>query len=116
MNGTTLDNSQQQNFARRYSRAAGDVDSQISRVLSALSDAGKLDNTVVIITAAHGMPLNPRAVSLTGPGAAAGAAGYSLAVNSGAEHRDADQQQRCDDHADAAPAARLHACQRIFAG
>ncbi|ATM04492.1 MULTISPECIES: LPS biosynthesis-modulating metalloenzyme YejM [Raoultella] len=60
LNGTTLDNSQQQNFARRYSRAAGDVDSQISRVLSALSDAGKLDNTVVIITAAHGMPLNPQ--------------------------------------------------------
>ncbi len=60
LNGTTLDNSQQQNFAHRYSRAAGDVDSQISRVLSALSDAGKLDNTVVIITAAHGMPLNPQ--------------------------------------------------------
>ncbi|AXC29366.1 LPS biosynthesis-modulating metalloenzyme YejM [Raoultella sp. X13] len=60
LNGTTLDNSQQQNFARRYSRAAGDVDNQISRVLSALSDAGKLDNTVVIITAAHGMPLNPQ--------------------------------------------------------
>jgi membrane-anchored protein YejM (alkaline phosphatase superfamily) len=60
LNGTTLDDSQQQNFARRYSRAAGDVDNQIGRVLSALSEAGKLDNTVVIITAAHGMPLNPQ--------------------------------------------------------
>ena len=60
LNGTTLDNSQQQNFARRYSRAAGDVDNQIGRVLSALNEAGKLDNTVVIITAAHGMPLNPQ--------------------------------------------------------
>jgi membrane-anchored protein YejM (alkaline phosphatase superfamily) len=49
-----LDDSQQQNFVRRYSRAAGDVDNQIGRVLSALSEAGKLDNTVVIITAAHG--------------------------------------------------------------
>ena len=60
LNGTTLEDSQQQNFARRYSRAAGDVDNQIGRVLSALNEAGKLDNTVVIITAAHGMPLNPQ--------------------------------------------------------
>jgi membrane-anchored protein YejM (alkaline phosphatase superfamily) len=29
-------------------------------VLSALREAGKLDNTVVIITAGHGMPLNPQ--------------------------------------------------------
>ncbi|WP_434669887.1 LPS biosynthesis-modulating metalloenzyme YejM [Klebsiella sp. B345] len=60
LNGTTLENSQQQNFVRRYSRAAGDVDSQIGRVLSTLRESGKLDDTVVIITAGHGMPLNPQ--------------------------------------------------------
>ncbi|MDA6254782.1 sulfatase-like hydrolase/transferase, partial [Escherichia coli] len=48
-------------FARRYSRAAGDVDAQIGRVLTALRDAGKLDNTVVIITAGHGVPLGDEA-------------------------------------------------------
>ncbi|WP_159866026.1 MULTISPECIES: LPS biosynthesis-modulating metalloenzyme YejM [unclassified Raoultella] len=60
LNGTSLDDGQQQNFVRRYSRAAGDVDTQIGRVLSALREAGKLDNTVVIVTAGHGMPLNPQ--------------------------------------------------------
>jgi membrane-anchored protein YejM (alkaline phosphatase superfamily) len=37
----------------------GNVDNQIGRVLSALNEAGKLDNTVVIITAPW-MPLNPQ--------------------------------------------------------
>ncbi len=60
LNGTTLDNSQQQKLRASLQSCGGDADSQISRVLSALSDAGKLDNTVVIITAAHGMPLNPQ--------------------------------------------------------
>jgi membrane-anchored protein YejM (alkaline phosphatase superfamily) len=60
LNGTSLDDGQQQNFVRRYSRAAGDVDTQIGRVLRALREAGKLDNTVVIVTAGHGMPLNPQ--------------------------------------------------------
>ena len=60
-NGTTLDDSNQKGFARRYSRAAGDVDAQIGRVLTALRDAGKLDNTVVIITAGHGVPLGEEA-------------------------------------------------------
>ena len=58
LNGTTLDETQQQSFARRYARAAGDVDAQIERVLNALRDAGKLDNTVVIITAGHGQPVD----------------------------------------------------------
>ncbi len=56
-NGTNLDNSQQQGFTRRYAAAASDVDTQINRVLSALRDSGKLDSTVVIITAGHGVPL-----------------------------------------------------------
>ncbi|VDZ89932.1 sulfatase [Lelliottia amnigena] len=56
-NGTTLDDSNQKGFTRRYSRAAGDVDAQIARVISALRESGKLDNTVVIITAGHGVPL-----------------------------------------------------------
>lgn len=35
LNGTTLDDTQQQGFVRRYSKAAGDVDAQIDRVLTA---------------------------------------------------------------------------------
>ena len=57
-NGTNIDDSNQQAFARKYSRAAGNVDDQINRVLNALRDSGKLDNTVVIITAGRGIPLN----------------------------------------------------------
>ncbi|EPF0775829.1 LPS biosynthesis-modulating metalloenzyme YejM [Escherichia coli] len=57
-NGTNIDDSNQQAFARKYSRAAGTVDDQINRVLNALRDSGKLDNTVVIITAGRGIPLS----------------------------------------------------------
>ncbi|EEQ4317481.1 cardiolipin transport protein PbgA [Escherichia coli] len=57
-NGTNIDDSNQQAFARKYSRAAGNVDDQINRVLNALRDSGKLDNTVVIITAGQGIPLS----------------------------------------------------------
>ncbi|EIY1775428.1 cardiolipin transport protein PbgA [Escherichia coli] len=57
-NGTNIDDSNQQSFARKYSRAAGNVDDQINRVLNALRDSGKLDNTVVIITAGRGIPLS----------------------------------------------------------
>ncbi|EFY5179651.1 cardiolipin transport protein PbgA [Shigella flexneri] len=57
-NGTNIDDSNQQAFARKYSRAAGNVDDQINRVLNALLDSGKLDNTVVIITASRGIPLS----------------------------------------------------------
>ncbi|EFD5274197.1 LPS biosynthesis-modulating metalloenzyme YejM [Escherichia coli] len=57
-NGTNIDDSNQQAFARKYSRAAGNVDAQINRVLNALRDSGKLDNTVVIITAGRGIPLS----------------------------------------------------------
>ena len=57
-NGTNIDDSNQQAFARKYSRAAGNVDDQINRVLNALRDSGKLDTTVVIITAGRGIPLS----------------------------------------------------------
>ena len=57
-NGTNIDDSNQQAFARKYSRAAGNVDDQINRVLNALRDSGQLDNTVVIITAGRGIPLS----------------------------------------------------------
>lgn len=57
-NGTNIDDSNQQAFARKYSRAAGNVDDQINRVLNALRDSGKLDNTIVIITAGRGIPLS----------------------------------------------------------
>lgn len=57
-NGTNIDDSNQQAFTRKYSRAAGNVDDQINRVLNALRDSGKLDNTVVIITAGRGIPLS----------------------------------------------------------
>ncbi len=35
------------------------TDAQINRVLNALREAGKFDNTVVIITAGRGIPLTP---------------------------------------------------------
>ncbi|ENZ7609156.1 cardiolipin transport protein PbgA [Escherichia coli] len=57
-NGTNIDDSNQQAFARKYSRAASNVDDQINRVLNALRNSGKLDNTVVIITAGRGIPLS----------------------------------------------------------
>ncbi|EGE4341659.1 DUF3413 domain-containing protein [Escherichia coli] len=57
-NDTNIDDSNQQAFARKYSRAASNVDDQINRVLNALRDSGKLDNTVVIITAGRGIPLS----------------------------------------------------------
>ncbi|HFU8800172.1 TPA: LPS biosynthesis-modulating metalloenzyme YejM [Escherichia coli] len=57
-NGTNIDDSNQQAFARKYSRPASNVDDQINRVLNALRDSGKLDNTVVIITAGRGIPLS----------------------------------------------------------
>ncbi|EFN4835829.1 cardiolipin transport protein PbgA [Escherichia coli] len=57
-NGTNIDDSNQQAFARKYSRAAGNVDDQINRVLNALRDSGKMDNTVVMITAGRGIPLS----------------------------------------------------------
>ena len=57
-NGTNIDDSNQQAFARKYSRAAGNFYDQINRVLNALRDSGKLDNTVVIITAGRGIPLS----------------------------------------------------------
>ncbi|MGK9172164.1 LPS biosynthesis-modulating metalloenzyme YejM [Yokenella regensburgei] len=56
LNGTGSQDSNQQNFTRRYSHAVSDVDTQIGRLLTTLRDAGKLENTVVIITAGHGMP------------------------------------------------------------
>ncbi|EEW3329012.1 DUF3413 domain-containing protein [Escherichia albertii] len=58
-NGTNIDDSNQQAFAQKYSRAASNVDDQINRVLNALRESGKLDNTVVIITAGRGIPLSP---------------------------------------------------------
>lgn len=58
-NGTNIDDSNQQAFAQKYSRAAGNVDDQINRVLNALRESGKLDNTVVIITAGRGIPQSP---------------------------------------------------------
>lgn len=53
-NGTSLDTVRQEGD-RRYAQAAGNVDAQIARVLTALRDAGKLDKTVVIVTAGHGV-------------------------------------------------------------
>jgi membrane-anchored protein YejM (alkaline phosphatase superfamily) len=63
-NGTNLDDSNQKGFVRRYSRAAGNVDDQIARVINALRESGKLDNTVVIITAGHGVPLGDEATDM----------------------------------------------------
>ncbi|HAT1569545.1 TPA: DUF3413 domain-containing protein [Kluyvera cryocrescens] len=55
-NGTTVNTTELSD--RQYSRAAADVDTQVGRVLDALRESGKLDDTVVIITAGHGIALN----------------------------------------------------------
>lgn len=44
--------------ARRYARNASDVDMQISRILTTLQERGLLDNTVVVVTARHGIALD----------------------------------------------------------
>ncbi|CAO96303.1 LPS biosynthesis-modulating metalloenzyme YejM [Erwinia tasmaniensis] len=44
--------------ARRYQRAAADVDEQIQNVLNTLEQKGLLANTVVVITAQHGVVLD----------------------------------------------------------
>lgn len=61
-NGTNLDADglNNQEFGRRYSRAAGNVDTQIKRLLDTLAQKGKLDNTIVIITAGCGVPLGEK--------------------------------------------------------
>ena len=59
LNGTNIADDNQSTFVRRYARAAGEVDTQIDRVLNALRHAGKLENTVVIITAGRGVALEP---------------------------------------------------------
>ncbi|ARU94680.1 LPS biosynthesis-modulating metalloenzyme YejM [Tatumella citrea] len=43
---------------QNYHRTAGDTDQQIGQILSVLQQQGKLDNTVVIITARHGVALS----------------------------------------------------------
>lgn len=57
LNGTAIDDTNQKAFNQRYARAAGDVDAQIARVLNALRESGKLENTVVVITAGRGVAL-----------------------------------------------------------
>ncbi|WP_435927199.1 LPS biosynthesis-modulating metalloenzyme YejM [Dryocola sp. BD613] len=57
-NGTSVsEESNKQDFTRRYARAAHGVDDRIQEVLDALKASGKLENTVVIVTAGHGVPL-----------------------------------------------------------
>lgn len=58
LNGTQPDRHNEKDFDRLYAQAAQDVDSQIQRILQTLHDNGTLDNTVVIITASHGIPLD----------------------------------------------------------
>lgn len=59
-NGFAMDKYQDDpSFAARYHRAATRVDEQIKRVLDTLEASGKLQDTVVIITAGHGIPLTP---------------------------------------------------------
>ena len=56
LNGTAALDTDTPGFARKYPRAAADVDAQIARVLDALRASGKMDNTVVVITAGRGIP------------------------------------------------------------
>ncbi|MBS0846863.1 LPS biosynthesis-modulating metalloenzyme YejM [Citrobacter sp. JGM124] len=58
LNGLNIEqNDDLQHIASQYPRAARSVDSQIKRVLDTLDASGKLQNTVVIITAKNGIPL-----------------------------------------------------------
>ncbi|MGF6434734.1 LPS biosynthesis-modulating metalloenzyme YejM [Kosakonia sp. 1610] len=57
-NGTATFDIDTPGFARKYTRAAADVDAQIARVLDALRASGKMNNTVVVITAGRGIPAN----------------------------------------------------------
>lgn len=56
LNGTAELETDTPGFTRKYARAAADVDAQIARVLDALRASGKMDNTVVVITAGRGIP------------------------------------------------------------
>lgn len=57
-NGTATFDIDTPGFARKYTRAAADVDAQIAHMLDALRASGKMDNTVVVITAGRGIPAN----------------------------------------------------------
>lgn len=59
LNGTqpTQNETDARLLTQRYERAARGVDKQIARILQTLSQRGQLENTVVIITASHGIPL-----------------------------------------------------------
>lgn len=59
--GTDADGLTLEDFQRRYQNAAQDIDRQISRVLETLRQEKMQDNTVVVITAAHGVRFNQRA-------------------------------------------------------
>ncbi|AST70065.1 LPS biosynthesis-modulating metalloenzyme YejM [Kosakonia cowanii] len=56
LNGTAALDTDTPGFGRKYPRAAADADAQIARVLDALRASGKMDNTVVVITAGRGIP------------------------------------------------------------
>ncbi|EOS92834.1 LPS biosynthesis-modulating metalloenzyme YejM [Erwinia tracheiphila] len=56
--GRGLADSNQDKFLHHYERNASDVDNQIQHVLSVLRTKGVLDNTVVVITAQHGVALD----------------------------------------------------------
>jgi len=56
LNGTAELETDTPGFARKYTRAAANVDAQIARVLDALRASGKMNNTVVVITAGRGIP------------------------------------------------------------
>ena len=56
-------NSADKTTLRRYNRAAGNADKQIQNVLTTLDQKGLLANTVVVITAQHGVVLDGEAVA-----------------------------------------------------
>ncbi|MGE9552757.1 LPS biosynthesis-modulating metalloenzyme YejM [Erwinia amylovora] len=58
LSGIDQANSTPKEIARHYPRNAADVDKQIQTVLTTLQDKGLMDNTVVVITAQHGVALN----------------------------------------------------------
>ncbi|AFJ46429.1 LPS biosynthesis-modulating metalloenzyme YejM [Shimwellia blattae] len=60
LNGTNISPSPQA-YDNAYAAAARGVDSQIQRLLTRLEESGRMNNTVVIITAGHGLPTRAQA-------------------------------------------------------
>ncbi|QUJ08835.1 hypothetical protein KCP77_10445 [Salmonella enterica subsp. enterica] len=113
----TFDDGNQKNFVKRYASAASDVDAQINRGSTERCEAGKFDNTVVIITAGRGIPLTPGRKSLRLVARSSASTAGDHWPGTPAQRINAlTDRRRCSGHVDAAPVTCQHASERIFTG